>query len=410
MTAALDLRPLRESPAFRRLWIGGTASATSSQLAQVAVLFSVWELTGSSVQVGAVGLAAGLATAVFGLVGGTLADRLERRRLVLCSGVAAAAAAVALAAAAAFGVRSALLVIVLVGVQTGCTSLGQAARRTFVGRLLGRERLGAGLALQQTGFQVAMFGGPALGGIVLAAWGAQGAFAVDAVVTVAALHAVLRLPPMRPQGDGTPRSMLAGLRFLVGERALRAALVVDLAQTVLSMPIALFPAVNDARFGGDPRTLGLLLSAVAVGGIAAGLVSGPVGRTRRPGLVSLVAAGVWGLALAGFGLVGGLLPTLASLAVAGAADVFSVIARGTLIQLATPDAYLGRVTAVEYVVGAGAPGIGNARAGLVAGFAGPELAAVTGGLACALVVALCGIPRPLRSWTVPTGPDDHVTR
>jgi predicted MFS family arabinose efflux permease len=165
------------------------------------------------------------------------------------------------------------------------------------------------------------------------------------------------------------------------------------------MPIALFPVLNDQRFGGDPQTLGLFLSAIAVGGIAAGLTSGLVTRARRPGLVSLTAAAAWGVALAAFGLVDALVPTLACLAVAGAADTIAVISRGTLIQLATPDPYLGRVSSLENVVGVAGPGIGNARAGAVAGLTSASTAAITGGLACTLVVAALAVTNPaLRRW------------
>jgi hypothetical protein len=180
---------------------------------------------------------------------------------------------------------------------------------------------------------------------------------------------------------------------------LSGSLASDLAHTVLAMPIALFPVLNEQRFGGSPQTLGLFLSAIAVGGIAASLTSGILTRARRPGMVSLVAAATWGLALAGFGLADTLFPTLAWLAVAGAADTISVISRGTLIQLATPDPYLGRVSSVENVVGVGGPGIGNARAGAVAGLTSASTAAVTGGLACAVVVVALAASNPaLLRW------------
>lgn len=399
MRAAVDLRPLRGSADFRRLWLTGAASQISTQIAVVAVLVRVWELTGSSVWVGAIGLGTGVATGVAGLLGGALADRVDRRALVLGTRTGSAVAAALLALQTAAGVESVGLLLGLVTVQTACAALGSSARRTFVPRLLPRDQVGAGLALDHLAFQIAMLGGPALGGILVAGWGAQGAFAVDAAVTVAALYGVVRLPRMRPDVDGSPRSLLAGFGVAVRTPVLRGALLVDLAQTLLAMPIALFPAINEARFDGDPRTLGFLLSAIAVGGMVAGSLSGPVARARRPGSLSVVAAAVWGAALAGFGLVDGLWPTLVWLAVAGAADTVSVIARGTLVQLATPDGVRGRVTSVEYVVGAGGPGLGNARAGFVAGFAGPEVAALTGGAACVVAVALTAVTHPaLRHW------------
>jgi hypothetical protein len=131
----------------------------------------------------------------------------------------------------------------------------------------------------------------------------------------------------------------------------------------------------------------------------AGLASGTFARARRPGAVMLVAVAVWGAALAGFGAVAALGPTLACLAVAGAADTVAVVCRGSLVQLATPDAYLGRVTSVENVVGVGGPGLGNARAGAVAGLFSAPVAAVTGGLACLATVAVLAAVNPaLRRW------------
>jgi MFS family permease len=404
----LDTRPLRGHAGFRRLWIGSTASTFSGQVALVAVLAQVWELTADPALVGVVGLATGVPIAVFATVGGTLADALDRRRLVLLSSAAAALVAGLLALQAAMGVRSWALVLALVAAQTGCTALGSSARRTFVPRLLPRDQVAPALALNHVAFQAAMLVGPALAGVVIAGWGTTAAYALDAAATALSLYGVARLPTMRPDRADVRRGVAAGLRdtvegwaILVRTPALRAALAVDLAQTLLAMPVALFPALNAERFGDDPRTLGLFLSAIAAGGIVAALVSGPVTRARRPGLVMVWAAGAWGLALAAFGLVDGLAAGLACLAAAGAADTVSVISRGTLVQLATPDSHLGRVGAAEYVVGAAGPGLGNARAGLVAGVVGPGPAAATGGAACVVCVAAVGaVSRELRRWTV----------
>jgi MFS family permease len=190
---------------------------------------------------------------------------------------------------------------------------------------------------------------------------------------------------MRPDGAVTrpgPRAVLDGLRFLRRSRVLTGALISDLNATVLAMPIALFPAINAERFGGSPRTLGLLTTAIAVGGIVGSGLSGPVGRLRHQGRGMLVAGAAWGAALAGFGLVHGLAASLALLALAGVADVTSVVLRTTVIQLATPDAYRGRISATEYMVGAACPVLGNFRAGAVASLTSPATSAVAGGVAC----------------------------
>lgn len=195
------------------------------------------------------------------------------------------------------------------------------------------------------------------------------------------------------------RAAWDGWRFVATRPALRGAVATDLAATVLAMPVALFPVLNAQRFGGDPRTLGLFLSAIAAGGTTAILASGAVTRARRPGAVLLVAAGTWGAALAGFGAVHALAPTLACLALAGAADTVAVISRGTVVQLATPGDHLGRVSSVEHVVGAAGPGVGDARAGAVAALTSASASAVTGGLACLAVVVVLAVTSPdLRRW------------
>jgi MFS family permease len=397
LDAVLDTRPLRGHPAFRRLWLGTAASTFGGQLAVVAVLYQVWELTRSPFWVGAIGLAEGLPMIAFGLLGGSLADRVDRRRLVLVTSSIAAVAATGLAVQAGVGLGSLAVVLGLVAAQSAASALGSSARRAMVTRLLPREQVPAGLALQNVTFSAAMLLGPAVAGLVLAGWGLTAAYALDAVAVAVSLLGVVGLPAMRPPRPEATRA--PGWSLLLRRPAFRGALATDLAATVLAMPVALFPILNEHRFGGSPETLGLFLSAIAAGGILAGLASGPVTRATRPGLVALAAAAVWGLAMVGFGLVGGLLPTLAWLALAGAADTVAVLARGIVVQLDTPDSHLGRAGSAEYAVGAGGPAVGNARAGVVAGVVSAEVAAVTGGLACVVAVGAIAVGHPaLRGW------------
>jgi hypothetical protein len=188
--------------------------------------------------------------------------------------------------------------------------------------------------------------------------------------------------------------VLEGLRFLRRTPAVAGALVADLNATVLAMPVALFPAINAERFGGSPRTLGLLTTALGVGGLVGSALSGPVGRLRHQGRGMLVAGAVWGLALAGFGLVHGLAASIILLAVASMADVSSVVLRTTIVQVSTPDAYRGRISAAEFVVGGVCPELGNFRAGAVASLTGPGTSAVAGGLACVAGVGVIALAFP----------------
>jgi MFS family permease len=393
----LDTRPLRSSAPFRRVWAGGVLSTVGGQLAVVAVLQQTWDLTASPLAVGAIGLAQAVPMVVFGMVGGALADAIDRRRLVLVTTLGQMVGAGLLAAQAFAGLDSLGVLLALVALQSAGGALGAPARRTFAARLLPADQVGAGLALLNLGFQVSMLVGPAIAGIVAAGWGVGACYALDTLTFLAAIYGLVRLPALPPDGALARPGLAAvvdGWRFIAARPVLAGAFLTDLIATVLAMPIALFPVVNADRFGGDPQTLGLFLSAIAVGGIVAGLGSGTVTRASRPGLVMLVAAGVWGAALAAFGMAPSPWLALACLAVAGAADTVSVISRGALVQLATPDAYRGRVSAVEDMVGMAGPYLGNFRAGVVAGATTAGVAAISGGLLCVLGIAVVAAATP----------------
>jgi MFS family permease len=393
--AFVDLGPLRAVPVFRRLWFGQTVSGLGGQMTLVAVLFQVWDTTGSAVWTGAVGMAHALPLMVFGLFLGSLVDRRDRRRLYLAAMSGQAVCSVLLAAQAFLLDLPVPWLLGIVAVQGFFSAIGASAARTFLRHLLAPEQLAAGLALNRVAFQGAMLTGPALGGLVLAAWGAGACYAVDAVTFSVALWGVFGLPAAAPSG-GAPglRGVLDGLTFLVGTPVVRAALLTDLAATVLSMPVSLFPLVNAERFGNDPRTLGLFLSAIAVGGVAASVLSGTFTRRARQGLVMVAGATAWGVALTAFAIVADPWLGLGFLVLAGAADTVSVVARSTIVQLGTPDHLMGRVSAAEQIVGRGGPELGNLRGGLVAEATSGTVALVSGGLACVALVVLVNAVTP----------------
>ncbi|WP_410594356.1 MFS transporter [Amycolatopsis sp. lyj-23] len=404
--AFVDLAPLRTSRPFRRLWLGRVFSGFGSQMTLVAVMFQVWEQTRSTVWTGAVGLAQALPIVVFGLFAGSLVDRADRRKVALVATTGQAVCSVLLAVQGFLGAVPVAAVLGLVAVQSGFVACGGPAARTFVPRLLPPAQLPAGLALNRIAFQGAMLLGPALGGLVLGRFGAGGCYVVDALTFCLAFYGLFGLPAMRPEGGEPSRpglsGVLDGLAFLVRTPVVRGALLTDLAATVLAMPLSLFPLINAARFGGDPRTLGLFLSAVAVGGVVASVFSGTFTRRSRPGRVMLAGSAGWGAALTAFGLAPDAWLGLACLVVAGAADTVSVVSRSALVQLATPDALLGRVAAAEQIVGQAGPDVGNLRGGLVAGVTSGAFALVSGGLLSVAAVAAIGAATPgLRRFRTP---------
>ena len=267
-----DIRPLRESPAFRRLWAGTTLSSAGSSFTWFAVMLQVYDLTHSPLAVGLVGVAQMVPTLLIGLLGGSVTDTTDRRRLVLVTSSCLAAVSAAFAVQAFAGLGLVWLLYALVAVQSSLTAIDRPARTTFIPSLLPASQLSAGLALNQLSFQIMLTVGPALAGLIAATphLGLRACYLIDAVSFSAALYGVARLPAMRPQaqrGRPGPRAVAEGVRFIRRSQVLAGAFLADLNATVFGLPVALFPAINAERFGGNPVTLGLFTTAIGVGGL-----------------------------------------------------------------------------------------------------------------------------------------------
>jgi MFS family permease len=397
--ALIDLGPLRVLT-YRRLWIGQVLSAFGGQLTFVAVMFQVWDQTASPAWTGAVGLAQAVPLIVLGLFAGTLADRLDRRRIYLVTTIAQLLTATVMASQLVIGRVPVGVLLALVAVQASFGATAGPVARTVLPHLLSRDQLAAGLALNRIGFQGAMLLGPALGGVIVGTWGVGVCYLVDALSFLAALYGVLGLPHLRIEAVAKPglRGVRDGLSFIAATPVIRGALITDLAATVLSMPISLFPVINAERFGNNPRTLGLFLTAIAVGGVAASLFSGTFTRLPRHGVVMLCGSAGWGIALLLFAFSPAAWPALVFLAVAGAADTVAVVSRSTIVQLHTPNELLGRVSAAEQIVGQAGPDLGNLRGGVVAQLTSPVVSLASGALLCvAAVAAVAGTTPGLRA-------------
>ncbi len=405
MKALADVRPLRESAVFRRLWLGTTASGFGGQMSAFAMLYYLYDTTGSAATVGLAGLAAGVPMIVIALAGSAFLDHVDRRRLALaCTGVQIVTTA-GMAAVAFGGGGGVAAMLALLAVSASCGALGAPARRTFLPAILSGERLAAGLALSHLSFQLAMLTGPALAGLLTAAAGVAWCFVVDTATFAAALAGIRGVPGGVAPGGGRPgaAAVTQGIRYAVSTPAVRGALLADLAATLLAMPVALFPVLNAERFGGRPEVLGLFTSALAVGGVAASVLSGLASHRRRAGIVMLASGAVWALTLGLAGLVTALPLVLALIAVAGAADTWAVVARGTVLQSATTEAYRGRVAALEHVVGVGGPELGNLRAGLIASVTSAGASLALGGAAALLATVLLAFSMPgLRRFRTPS--------
>jgi MFS family permease len=394
-----DIRPLREFPAFRRLWVGSTLSAVGGALTMYAVPLQVYDITRSPLAVGAIGVAQAIPTVTVGLLGGAIADAVDRRKLVLVASSGSAAVSGGLAAQAFAGLGSVWLLYALVAVSSSFSAINAPVRRTFIPSLLPASQLTAGLALNRLSMQIMLTAGPGLAGLITGApgLGLRACYLIDAASFACSLYGVARMPSL-PRFSGAarpgPRAVAEGVRYIGRSRVLVGAFLADLNATIFGLPVALFPAINAERFGGDPRTLGLFMTAIGVGGLVSGVLSGPVARITRQGRAMLLAVAIWGGAFAGFALAQAIWLTLVMLAIAGAADTFTVIFRGAIVQQVTPAELRGRVTAADYVVGASGGQLGNLEAGALGSLTTPVISALAGGLITVAGAIVIGLALP----------------
>ncbi len=403
-----DLTPLRESAPYRWLYAGFTLSNVGSQMAVVAVGLQVYALTRSTASVGLVGLAALLPLVVMGLYGGSLADHHDRRLVGLAANAVSWVASCAAAAQAWLGNTHVWVLFAIVAVWSGSSGVSGPARSSIYPRILPAEQLPAANALGVVAMNTSLTAGPLIAGVLIGWHGFTAAYVTDAVITTAALWALVGLHPIPPEPHSSGarraglRSVRDGFAFLRTAPNVRMTFIADIAAMLLAQPRVLFPAAGAVILGGGASTVGLLYAAAAIGGILAMLVSGPLGAVRRQGLAILVSVAGWGVGIVGFGFAllgaGGALTrdqafwaALGAMAFAGAADSVSAVFRTTILQAATPDRMRGRLQGVFVVVVAGGPRLGELAGGGIAERIGEGTMAVAGGLACVLAVLLLAV-------------------
>lgn len=388
---AIDVNPLRQSRDFRLIWAGQLISLTGRMITTVALPFQVYLLTRSSLAVGLIGLVEVVPLVVFGIAGGPIADRVDRRRLLLVTELGLVGTSSLLFAGALAGHPPLSYVYAVAGLQAGLTGVNAPTRSATIPNLVSRRQLPAAMALIQVLFNTSMIVGPALAGVILAHLGLPWAYAIDVLTYSASITAVLLLRPMPPRRDAETDAATVwgavkeGFQYLRSKRVLIATFLIDLDAMIFGMPRAVFPVLALTVFHVGPQGLGLLYAAPAMGALIGALTAGWVGRVRHRGLAVIWAVILWGVAITAFGLSGGFFWLgLSFLAFAGAADVISAVFRGTILQLTVPDALRARLSAINIMVVTGGPRLGDVEAGAVAYLVSPWFSVVSGGVACVL--------------------------
>jgi MFS family permease len=389
----VDTRPFRHRD-FRNLWLGQAISTIGGEIGTVAIPYQVYTLTHSTALVGLLGLASLL---VVPLIGGAIADALDRRTVLLRTETGMAVVTSLFLLNSLLPHPRVWVLFVLQSLAVAIFSLGRPAMSSLTPRLVPEQEYAAATALSSVYSSLAAVGGPAVGGVLIATAGVPWTFGIDLVTYAASFVVIWRLPKMPPIGDvdrPSLKSIVDGFRFLGGKQPLIGIFAVDTSAMVFGMPSALFPAIALHQLHGDAATVGYLYAAPYAGALAGSLFSGWTSHVRRMGLAVTIAACAWGAAIVGFGFMTSLWPALFFLAIAGGADFFSAVLRGTMLMRATPAHLLGRLQGIEFAQVASAPSLGDLEAGVLASLTSLRFSIVSGGVLCIAGCALAALLLP----------------
>ena len=388
-----------------------------SQAAEVALLVQAQRLTGSPLVVGTLGLAELVPLIAFGLYGGVLADRFDRRALMRWCEPGLALCAVLLLVNALLPHPLLWPLYVVSALLMAITSLQRPAFEAATPRIVGPERLTAAAAIMSLSTNASVLIGSSLGGVLAVTPGPWLVYALDAAGFAVSFAALSRLPALPPATGASEseeleeisngpvlREILVGLRYAVGRKDLLGSYLVDLAAMIFAYPNAMLPFLALELHA--PWSTGLMFAAPSAGAFAVSATSGWMPRVRRHGLAIALAAAGWGLAMTAVGIAPSVYVALAFLAVAGGADECSSVFRDTMWKQSIPDHLRGRMAGIELLSYAAGPPAGQLRSGAVAAITGPRFSLTSGGLACAAAVAaVCAALPAFRSYVSANGLD-----
>ncbi len=381
---ALDVTPLRRYPAFRRLWFAQGISFIGTEIAEIALAYQMYQLTGSTLAVGLISLTHLVPLVTLTVIGGALADAFDRRRVMLVQQSGMVVGSLGLAANAALSNPHVWALYVFQLVISASFSIGVGAQRSMTPQLVDEPQFMAASALNSVTSQLGAVGGPAVAGVLIKLVDLKWLYLGDSLSYAGAIVAVALLPRLvaREDADRPSWSSIAtGFRYVRGQPVILGFFLVDTTAMIFGMPTALFPALAAHRFG-DASLVGYLYMAPAAGALIVSLLSGPLRHVRRQGLGVVVTASLWGAAIAAFGFAQQFWLALLLLALAGLGDQISAILRSVMLYRITPSEMLGRVSGIEFMQVAAAPAVGNLEAGGLAAATSVRFSIVSGGVAC----------------------------
>lgn len=396
----INLRPLRAYRDYRLLFIGQSVSFLGSMVSYVAVPYQVFKITQSTFIVGLLGIVQLGPVLVFGLLGGSIADRMDRRRLLILSELVMCMTAALLAVNASLPEPHVTAIFILVFIMQAANAYHRPAMEAMSQKMVQPEDYAAIGALGSFRHSFGAIFGPALGGWILSRYSSAGAYVFDFVTFFVALICVSLLSKSYKIVSGLEKKSILqdireGLSFALKTPSLMGTYLIDMVAMTFAFPLALFPAL--APRWGDSKILGWLYSGMAIGSLMTTLLSGRANRVRSHGKMVIFAAALWGVAIAAFGWASTFFWTMAFLILAGASDMVSALYRGIIWNETIPNQMRGRLAGIEMMSYMSGPLLGNFRAGTLASWSSLEFSIVSGGLVCVAAVFLTALFLP-RFW------------
>ncbi len=393
--ATVDITPLRRHRDFRLLFIGRLVSFFGTMITFVAVPYQVYQLSHSTLLVGALGLVELAALIVFAMLGGAMADAADRRTMVLLSEAGLMIGSLFMAANSWLPQPMLWLIFGVTLLWGALDALQRPSLDALLPRLVDRDELAAAGALSSLRGTVGMVAGPALGGVLITLIGLPLTYIVDVATFVVGLACLVLMKAVPPPVDAerpSLRRVVEGIRYARSRPELVGTYVVDTVAMTFGMPLALFPAI--AQGLGGAKVLGILYAAIPAGSFLFFATSGWAHRIHRHGLGVIVAAILWGVAIIGFGVAPGLVGALVFLVLAGAADGMSGFYRRLIWNQTIPDSLRGRLASIELLSYSGGPTLGNFEAGVVATLFSVRASVLSGGILTVIGTVLCAVALP----------------
>jgi MFS family permease len=387
------LPPALKYRGFALIWGGLIISMIGTQMQQWALFWHISQLSKDPIAVSIVGGVRFVAVLCFSLVGGLVADRYDRRKILLITQITAMLVAICLGLLTYSGYIQLWHIYLLTGIQAAAMAFDLPARQSLVPNLIPRDILPSAFSLQSIAFNTGAIVGPAMSGIVIGYLGQEFAYFINAVTFLAVIFALIAMgnvPQQQSESQAGLRAAFmdirAGLRFIRRQPLILSTMILDFVATFFASASTLLPYFAQNVIHVGEVAYGWLAAAPSIGAVLVGLIVSQYNNIRRQGPLLLASVLVFGAATILFGFSRLYILIFLALALTGAADSVSTIIRNTIRQLNTPDSLRGRMTSINQIFFMGGPQLGEIEAGAVAQFFGVPFAIITGGVGTILGV------------------------